>query len=133
MDEKQIEEILARLERLEAVLELDEDGPEGPLDARERDCGGPDWNERRMVDLIVRLVSERVEELLDRRCDCHRGHDRHGDRRDGWDRRDHEPRREGPHLDEHRLVDLVTRLVSDRIERVIAERLEKLDVTGPGE
>jgi hypothetical protein len=154
MEQKQFDEIIARLRRLEAAVGIDEDGPDS--EGHGDECYGSDesghgsrWDspggyvgsslgERRMIDLIVHLVSERVEELFERWCECH--HDRHRD--DVRDRRDHRHRHDrGPEEYEHRrrragridersLVDLVARLVSERVERVIGERLEQLRVAG---
>jgi hypothetical protein len=155
MEQRQFDEIIARLERVEAAVGLgeyepDEEGPGGEGCCCDEPGNGPRWDapgggggpglgERRMIDLIVHLVSERVEELLERRCECH--HDRprgeaweHRGRRHHHDRRpdEHEsrPRHRASRIDEGSLVDLVARLVSERVERAIGERLEQLRVGG---
>lgn len=66
--------ILRRLERLERML-MGRTGDPGPRhdDHHHHHHRGPDehrrdeHDEKRIIDTIVRLVSERVEEILDRR------------------------------------------------------------------
>ena len=93
MDSELTLSILARLEALERAIyrRADERGPVGAArnrpgdrpqyDRRDRDCEGPwqNWgprdqttiNEKRLVDLIVRLVAEHTDDIVMRRLEEH--------------------------------------------------------------
>jgi hypothetical protein len=74
MADGRIEEILGRLEALEMRHESG-GGGRGPAPPPPRDDGGPPgppglgagFDEKRVIDLLVRLVTEQVDHLLERR------------------------------------------------------------------
>lgn len=67
MEDPRLEEILNRLDAMERALDELRDR-RGHDDRRSHDSRGPEggqaFHEKRVVDLIVRLVAERVDELL---------------------------------------------------------------------
>ncbi len=72
---------------------------------RDRRRGGGDFDEKRIIDTIVRLVAEHVGGMLEE-------HQASAHRRD-----------EGG--DEKRLVDLIVRLVSEHVQEIVARELDR--------
>jgi hypothetical protein len=85
--------------------EGDRRGRDGGRDHHGRDGG--DYDEKRIIDTIVRLVSERVGQMLE-------GGGRSNDRddRDDW-------------REEKRKVDFIVDLVCERVEEIVATELDR--------
>jgi hypothetical protein len=125
-------EILDRLEALERLVRSLHDDRGGgrrehrgghDREGRDRDCGDHhhhrddhdhdggndrgrgDFEERRIIDTIVQLVTEQVSRLLDDRQE--------------------RSRQSGDGGDEKRLVDLVVSLVSEHVQEIVATELDR--------
>lgn len=119
-------EILDRLEALERLVRLRHDdrggGRREHRGERDRDCGDHhhhdrhdhdcghdrgrgDFEERRIIDTIVQLVTEQVSRLLDDRQE--------------------RSRQSGDGGDEKRIVDLVVSLVSEHVQEIVAMELDR--------
>jgi hypothetical protein len=117
--------ILRRLDRLERSVgdrggrgrgDGDRRGDDRRDGCDRRDGGGRgrrggDFDEKRVIDTIVRLVSERVGDIV--REDTPRG---------GRGVRNDSSRDEGG---EKRIVDLIVRLVSERVEEIVEREFEQ--------
>ena len=68
---------------------------------RDRDRGPDDFEEKRIIDTIVHLVTENVGRMLEER---------------------EQPRREDG--DEKRIIDLIVRLVSEHVREIVATELD---------
>jgi len=111
-------EILERLEALERRLGGGRDEPRGGHDGcdhrEHRDHrhghdhgrrGGGDFDEKRIIDTIVDLVSERVVNILEDQQAQQHAHDDGGG--------------------EKRLVDLIVGLVGEHVREIVAEELDR--------
>ncbi len=126
-------------------------GPRRDHDHHDRDphdeCGDPNghcqFDEKRVIDTVARLVTERVGRIIQKeaqkrdggrdRDDRGRHEHRHNDRRgDGGgdrdhDRRDHGRRGDGPGGDgggEKRMVDLLVGLISEHVREIVVTELD---------
>jgi hypothetical protein len=119
-------EILERLEALERVIRSrhddrrggeherrgrrrhhhdDCDGDRHRGDDRHEHGGGRESDEKRIIDTIVRLVTERVGRMIESRQEG----SRHDD--EGWD--------------EKRIVDLVVGLVAEKVQEIVSTELDR--------
>lgn len=117
-------EILERLERLERGMyerggrdrdrrrgdrgghHRDQDGGDHHRGrGRDRHRGGSNYDEKRIIDTIVRLVAERVENIVRERPQANQ----------------YEEGRGG----EKRIVDLVVHLVAERVEEIVEQAFER--------
>jgi hypothetical protein len=79
-----------------------------------RGRGGSDFEEKRIIDTIVTLVSEQMMRMLDdrqARAQARNGGDDHGD--------------------EKRIVDLIVGLVSEHVQEIVSEELDRRLGRGP--
>lgn len=106
-------EILERLEALERQGRSRHDGGCGGHHDhgghhhhhdRDRDRGG-DFDEKRVIDTIVRLVSEHVGQMLEQQQANNRNHDEGGG--------------------EKRIVDLIVGCVSEHVQEIVATELDR--------
>lgn len=72
---------------------------------RDRRRGGGDFEEKRIIDTIVRLVSEHVECIVEDKLEQNRP--------------------SGDEGGEKRLVDLIVRLVSEHVQEIVATELDR--------
>ncbi len=122
-------EVLQRLEELERLVRHEDRGPWGGRGRgrrhhhhhhhgdhdhchggdhchdHDRDHGGGDFDEKRVIDTIVRLVSEQVGRIVEERQQSERG-----------------PGEDGG---EKRIVDLIVRCVSEHVQEIVATELDR--------
>jgi hypothetical protein len=113
-------EILERLEALERRMgsrrdDRDRDRDRDHRDSRQRERGhhrgdrddrrGGDFEEKRIIDTIVRLVSEHVECIVEDQMERRRPQQEEGS--------------------EKRVVDLIVRLVSEHVQEIVADELDR--------
>lgn len=116
-DRREILERLAALERRIGRRDDDRGGWEGRRGGhrhergecchhdRDRHGGGGDFEEKRIIDTIVRLVSEHVECIVEEQLA--------------------QQRPQGDDGGEKRIVDLIVRLVSEHVQEIVAAELDR--------
>ena len=117
-DRREIFERLRALERLVRSRHEEHGGCDderhrghdcGHRDHHGHDCchhhGGEDFQEKRIIDTIVRLVSEQVGRMIEEQQTTSRRHD-NGD-------------------DEKRIVDLIVGLVSEHVQEIVSTELDR--------